>query len=217
MISVVGANQDPRESETRTLGDVLYVSKAKAHVSEKDWVRLVQSIAAGDQLALHSLYEQMHRIVFTLIVRITNNSETAEELTLDVFHDVWRRAANYDPANGSVVGWIMNQARSRAIDRLRFEHRKKRVNNYGDSPLTATAANDPQQACNLKDQSHLLRNALEVLTPEERQAIETAFFSELTYHEVATKLNQPLGTVKTRIRSGLGKLRQALGGTLKVL
>jgi hypothetical protein len=83
MISVVGANQDPRESETRTLGDVLYVSKAKAHVSEKDWVRLVQSIAAGDQLALHSLYEQMHRIVFTLIVRITNNRETAEELTLD--------------------------------------------------------------------------------------------------------------------------------------
>jgi DNA-directed RNA polymerase specialized sigma24 family protein len=92
----------------------------------------------------------MHRIVFTLIVRITNNRETAEELTLDVFHDVWRRAANYDPATGSVVGWIMNQARSRAIDRLRFEHRKKRFNNYGDSPLTTTAANDPQQACYLK-------------------------------------------------------------------
>ncbi len=217
MISVVGANQDPRESETRVLGDVLYAGKAKAHVSEKDWVRLVQSIAAGDQLALHSLYEQMHRIVFTLIMRITNNLETAEELTLDVFHDVWQRAANYDPANGSVVGWIMNQARSRAIDRLRFEHRKKRLNNYGDSPLTTNAANDPQQACYLKEQSHLLRNALEILTPEERQAIETAFFSELTYHEVATKLNQPLGTIKTRIRSGLGKLRQALGGTLKGL
>jgi RNA polymerase sigma-70 factor (ECF subfamily) len=213
----VGANQDPRESETKILGDVLYVGKAKAHVSEKDWVRLVQSIAAGDQLALHSLYEQMHRIVFTLIVRMTNNRETAEELTLDVFHDVWRRAANYDPANGSVVGWIMNQARSRAIDRLRFEHRKKRFNNYEDSPLTTTAANDPQQTYYLKEQSHLLRNALEVLTPEERQAIETAFFSELTYHEVATKLNQPPGTVKTRIRSGLGKLRRALAGTLKGL
>jgi hypothetical protein len=74
--------------ETRTLGDVLNVSKAKVRVSEKDWVRLVQSIAARDQLALHSLYEQTHRIVFTLIVRITNNRETAEELTLDVFHDV---------------------------------------------------------------------------------------------------------------------------------
>src|SRR5260370_27493550 len=106
----------------------------------------------------------MHRIVFTLIVGMTNNRETAEELTLDVFHDVWRRAANYDPANGSVVGWIMNQARSRAIDRLRFEHRRKRFNNYGDSPLTTTAAHDPQQAFHLKHQSHLLRNALEVLT-----------------------------------------------------
>src|SRR5258708_11042781 len=217
MISVVGAEQDHRESETRTLGDVLYESKAKVRVSEKDWVMLVQSIAAGDQLALHSLYEQMHRIVFTLIVRITNNRETAEELTLDVFHDVWRRASTYDPADGPVVGWIMNQARSRAIDRLRFDHRKKRVTNYVDSPLTTTAASDPEQACHLEEQSRLLRNALEVLTPEERRIIETDFFSELTYHEVATKLNQPLGTVKTRIRSGLGKLRQALAGTLKGL
>ena len=71
--------------------------------------------------------KRTHRIVFTLMVRITNNRETAEELTLDVFHDVWRRASTYDPAGGSVVGWIMNQARSRAIDRLRFEQRKKRV------------------------------------------------------------------------------------------
>jgi RNA polymerase sigma-70 factor (ECF subfamily) len=180
-------------------------------------VRLVQAIAAGDQLALHSLYEQTHRIVFTLIVRITNNRETAEELTIDVYHDVWRRASTYDPADGSVVGWIMNQARSRAIDRLRFEHRKKRFHNYMDSPLTTTAANDPQQACHLEEQSRLLRNALEVLTQEERRVIETAFFSELTYQEVAAKLNQPLGTVKTRIRSGLGKLREALAGTLKGL
>ncbi len=212
MISVVIADQ--RESETRTLGDLLYVNKAKVRVSEKDWISLVQSIAARDQLALHSLYEQTHRIVFTLIVRITNNRETAEELTLDVFHDVWRRASTYDPANGSVVGWIMNQARSRAIDRVRFEHRKKRFGNYVDSPLTTTAADDPQQAYQLEEQSRLLRNALEVLTPEERQLIETAFFSELTYLEVAAKLNQPLGTVKTRIRSGLGKLRRALAGTL---
>jgi RNA polymerase sigma-70 factor (ECF subfamily) len=216
MISVVGAKQDPRESETRTLGDVLYESEPKVRVPEKDWVGLVQSIAAGDQLALHSLYEQMHRIVFTLIVRITNNRETAEELTLDVFHDVWRRASTYDPADGSVVGWIMNQARSRAIDRLRFEHRKKRFNVYVDSPITTTAANDPQQACHLEEQGRLLRNALGVLTPEERRLIETAFFCELTYQEVAVKLNQPLGTVKTRIRSGLGKLRQELAGTLSL-
>jgi RNA polymerase sigma-70 factor (ECF subfamily) len=213
--NVVGANEDQRESETRTLGDVLYVNKTEVRVSEKDWVRLVQSMAAGDELALHSLYEQTYRIVFTLIVRIIKNRETAEEVTLDVFHDVWRRASTYDPADGSVVGWIMNQARSRAIDRFRFEHRKKRFTDYVDSPVPTTAANDPQQACHLEEQNRVLRNALEVLTPEERRAIETAFFSELTYHEVAAKLNQPLGTVKTRIRSGLGKLRLALAGTLK--
>ena len=109
---------DRRECEARTLGDLLYANKGKARVSEKEWVRLVRSIAGGDQLALHELYTHTHRIVFTLIVRITRNRETAEELTLDVFHDVWRRAATYDPANGTVVGWIMNQARSRAIDRL---------------------------------------------------------------------------------------------------
>src|SRR6266481_10033702 len=140
MISVVGAEQDSRESETRTLGDVLYKSEAKVRVPEKDWVGLVQSIAARDQLALHSLYEQMHRIVFTLMVRITNNRETAEELTLDVFHDVWRRASTYDPAGGPVLGWILNQARSRAIDRLRFEHRKKRSGNWEDDLLTTPAA-----------------------------------------------------------------------------
>jgi RNA polymerase sigma-70 factor, ECF subfamily len=171
---------------------LLYANKRKARVSEKEWVRRVRSIAGGDQLALHELYTQTHQIVFTLIVRITRNRETAEELTLDVFHDVWRRAATYDPANGTVVGWIMNQARSRAIDRLRFEQ----------------AASDPQKG-------RLLRHALQVLTPEERQTLETAFFSELTYREVAAKFDQPLGTVKTRIRSGLGKLREALAGTLK--
>ncbi len=216
-INVVGANADQRESETRTLGDVLYVNKSEVRVSEQDWVRLVQSMAAGDELALHSLYEQTYRIVFTLIVRIINNRETAEEVTLDVFHDMWRRASTYDPADGPVVGWILNQARSRAIDRFRFEHRKKRVNSYVDNPLPMTAGNDPQQASQLEEQSRVLRNALKVLTPEERRVIETAFFSELTYHEVATKLNQPLGTVKTRIRSGLGKLRQALAETLKGL
>src|SRR2546426_7470823 len=221
MISVVGAargnNQHQHESEARTLGDLLYADQAKVPVSEKDWVRLVQSIAAGDQLALHSLYEQTHRIVFTLVVRITNNRETAEELTLDVFYDVWRRASAYDPADGSVVGWIMNQARSRAIDRLRFEQRKKRVNSYADRPLTVPTASGPQEAFDVRKQGRLLRDALRGLTTDEQQAIETAFFSELTYHEAATRLNQPLGTVKTRIRSGLEKLRQALAGTLKGL
>jgi RNA polymerase sigma-70 factor (ECF subfamily) len=195
------------------LGDLLYANNAVTPVPEEDWVGLVQSMAAGDQRALHALYDRTHRMVFTLIVRITDNRETAEELTLDVFHDVWRRAARYDAAGGSVVGWIMNQARSRAIDRLRFEGRKKRAPAHASDPLPA--GNDPDGAFDLTEQGRLLRSALAVLTPEERHVIETAFFSELTYAEVARRLNQPLGTIKTRIRSGLAKLRQALAKTAK--
>jgi len=206
------------EQSARTLGDLLYGDTRKTLGSEKDWVALVQRIASGDQVAFHALYAQTHRIVFTLIVRIVNNRETAEEVTLDVFHDVWRRAATYDAAGGSVVGWIMNQARSRAIDRLRFEQRKKRVSTEANNgALVSGTGSDPCEAFDVREQGRLLREALTVLNPHERQAIETAFFSELTYHEVAQRLNEPLGTVKTRVRSGLGKLREALAGKLKAV
>jgi DNA-binding NarL/FixJ family response regulator/quercetin dioxygenase-like cupin family protein len=110
--------------ETPTLGDVLYANKAKALVSEKEWVGLVRATAGGDQSAMQALYARTHRIVFTLIVRITNNREIAEELTGDLFHGLWRSAPGYDPAGGSVVGWIMNQARSGAIDWLRIASEK---------------------------------------------------------------------------------------------
>jgi RNA polymerase sigma-70 factor (ECF subfamily) len=154
---------------------------------------LVCAIARGDQPALHALYARTHRLVFTLSMRITSNRATAEELTLDVFHHVWRRAPAYDPANGPVIGWIMNQARSRAIDRLRFEQRLKRTNDQPGDPAQSTASDGPQEAFALKEQGRLLRHALQGLTPDERQAIETAFFSELTYRETAVRLNQPVG------------------------
>ena len=210
------AKEEEADGSTGTLGDLLYADKTKAPISEQDWVALVQSISAGDQRALHMLYERTHRIVFTLIARITNSRETAEEVTLDVFHDVWRRASAYDAANGSVVGWIMNQARSRAIDRLRHEQRKKRVNQLPDGPDPVESACAPHETLELEEQGRVLRNAMTVLTPHERYAIETAFFSELTYQEVAVRLNEPLGTVKTRIRSGLRKLRLALAGRSKI-
>jgi RNA polymerase sigma-70 factor, ECF subfamily len=203
----VMAEERPQKSPA-TLGDVLY-AKSKAPVPEQDWVNLVQSIAAGDQVALQALYERAHRIVFTLMMRLTANRETAEELTLDVFHDVWRRAARYDPANGTVLGWIMNQARSRAIDRLRFESRKKRSDAGNPGPPDEAAA-DPHDVLELREQGEALRAAMVALTPDEREAIETTFFGGLTHAEAAARLNQPLGTIKTRIRSALHKLRQAL-------
>ncbi len=191
-----------------TLGDILY-AKSKAPIPEQDWAILVRSIAAGEELALHALYEMAHRLVFTLTMRITANREIAEELTVDVFHDVWRRASCYDPANGTVLGWIMNMARSRAIDRLRFETRQKRSHPDDIQPPTEVAP-APSDALELRQQKESLQAALAALTPEERQAIEASFFGGLTHVEAAARLNQPLGTIKTRIRSGLHKLRQRL-------
>jgi RNA polymerase sigma-70 factor (ECF subfamily) len=208
---MVSEGRDPEASpQATTLGDVVFGDKQKVHTSEDEWVQLIQAVADGNQAAFRKLYDGAHRIVFTLVVRITANQETAEEVTLDVFHDVWRRASTYDVEGGSVLGWIMNQARCRAIDRLRFDQRKKRVNTYPHSLSPATDIVDPQQASLFEEQGRRLRNALKQLTAQERQVIETAFFSELTYQEVASRLEQPLGTVKTRIRSGLAKLRQAL-------
>lgn len=192
-----------------TLGDVLYANPSRAFVSEREWTDLVHDVAARDQTALHALYDRTSRLVFTLVMRISGNRETAEELTLDVFHEVWRRASHYDPANGTVVGWIMNLARSRAIDRVRFDQRKKRTRPCGreeDSELES----DAQDIVEAKEQARALHAALAVLTADERRTIEAAFFSELTHVEVAAKFNEPLGTVKTRIRSGLLKLRRAL-------
>src|SRR5688572_28574676 len=161
---------DPRaqsEETARTIGDVLYRNAARAPVPQSEWIALVQAVAAGDEGTLHALCERTHRLVFTLMVRITGNRATAEELRLDVFHDVWRRASAYDPRNGSVVGLIMTQARSRAIDRVRFALRKKRVDPHADAPDPAPAAPGPHAAFDLREQGRLLRQALTDLTPQE--------------------------------------------------
>jgi len=201
---------NPGDASHPTLGELLYADPTKSRVGEDEWIGIVRAIAAGDQFALQELYERTHRLVFTLTMRISGNRATAEELTLDVYHEVWRRASQYDAANGSVLGWIMNQARSRAIDRLRFAQRQKRTDPGTESPERATTADDSEKIVEARDRSRALTNALAFLSPEERQAIETAFFFEASYTEVAARLNQPLGTIKTRIRSGLMKLRRAL-------
>jgi RNA polymerase sigma-70 factor (ECF subfamily) len=195
---------DTNEGSVPTLGSIIY-RDAEPCADETEWVELVRGISAGDQRALHGIYTRTHSFVFTLILRIVNSRETAEEVTLDVYHQVWLRAASYDPAGGTVVGWIMNQARSRAIDRLRFEQRKKRVD-----PLPAGAAPVTPDAfahVSVGQQAELLQTALKGLTLDERQAVETAYFQELSYAQVAERLNTPVGTIKTRIRSGLAKLR----------
>ncbi|MGH8144106.1 MAG: sigma factor [Steroidobacteraceae bacterium] len=116
MGATVQIEADGGEQAARRLGDLLFAAMPRPGGSEHDWVRLIRAIAMGDQHALRVLYDRMQPIVFVLAMRILNNRTCAEELTLDVFYEIWRRAATYDAADGTVAGWIMNQARSRAIE-----------------------------------------------------------------------------------------------------
>jgi anti-sigma factor ChrR (cupin superfamily) len=102
--------------ESITLGEVLFSGHWNTVVSESDWVETVQSIAAGNQSALHALFERCHELVFALASRIAGEASTAEEVTLEVFWDLWRSARTYDPAAGSVLGWIMNRTRAKALE-----------------------------------------------------------------------------------------------------
>lgn len=202
--------EEQLESAAGTLGALLYADQSKARVAEREWVALVQGTAAGNQASLRTLYERTHRLVFTLAMRITRDPHSAEELTVDAFHDVWRRASTYDAAAETVIGWIMNDTRSRAIERTRLEQRKQGVIPHPDGNDAAEVENDSSETLDLTTKSCALKEALARMSPDERAAIETVYFAEITYAEAAERLNQPLGTVKTHIRSGLAKLRDAL-------
>jgi len=112
---------DPPESRPSTLGDVLYATRTTILASENTWIGLVQSVTARDQLALHVLYTRMEGLVFTWLMQLVRDPGITEGLMLDVFLDVWRNASTYTPTGSSVIGWIMSQARSRALDRLGIE------------------------------------------------------------------------------------------------
>ncbi len=207
----MNAVERPKESQSEgsTLGDLLRANSRPAP-SEADWVALVRAVRDGDQQAFRALYQRCHRIVFTLSIRILGDKCAAEEVTLDVFHNVWRHAGEYDVSGGPVLGWILNQARSRAIDRIRFEHRKKRCTAFTNGDGGVESADAGEESLDREQRARHLRQALTALQPTERAAIESAFFGDRTYVEVASQLNEPLGTIKTRIRSGLQKLRSAL-------
>jgi RNA polymerase sigma-70 factor (ECF subfamily) len=193
-----------------TLGGLLYADAARPRIPESEWSALVFAVAKGDARSLRSLYDRAHRLVFTLALRITGSRETAEELTVDVFYGVWQRAASYDAAAGTVIAWLMNLARSRAIDRLRHDQRQKRVNLSGRD-LHEDNAVDVAALAVHADNARALQQAMTSLTADERRAIETAYYADMSHAEVAARLREPLGTIKTRIRSALAKLRRALG------
>jgi len=144
-------------------------------------------------------------------LRILRNPLDAEEVTLDVFLQVWRRAASFDPRRGSVATWLVLMARCRAIDRLRSLSARLKHEEPGSAENLNLACGmaSPEKAAAGGERQRRLAEALAVLTAEQRQVIELAFFAGLTHTEVAARLRQPIGTVKTRIRLGMMKLRAA--------
>lgn len=208
--AVTAASQpDPNDAHSHGhLGDLLQAASTRA--PEHEWVGLVRAIGRGDESALRELYDRTHRLVYTFTARMTGCHETAEELTVDVYYDVWKRASAYDLADGSLVGWIMNLARSRAVDRLRFDGRQKRSPGATHAQSCDLAAPESRDALGIEEHRQTLQEALARLTPEERQAIETAYFAEISYSAAARRLDVPEGTIKTRIRMGLAKLRHLL-------
>lgn len=191
----MGSPQDSREVRTR----------------DQDWAALIKRVADGDQSALTELYDSTSRLVFGLVLRVVGDRATAEEVVLDVYTQVWRQAATYDSKRGAPLAWIMTIARTRGIDRLRsgkYEFQKKESLDSIGEARSATAS--PEENTVMSERRRLVRSALDLLSAEQREVIELAYYSGLSHSEIALKLNQPLGTVKTRTRLGMMKLRDTL-------
>ena len=176
------------------------------------WTDLMQRIAQGDESALGELYDHTSPIVFGLILRIVGDRGTAEEVTLDVYTQLWRQAGRYDAQRGTPLTWLMVLARSRALDSLRV---RRNQGSLWEQPLEAATefvdpAHNPEEESVEGERSLFVQTALATLAPEQRQAIELAFFEGLSHTEIASYLAQPLGTVKTRIRLGMQHLRDCL-------
>jgi len=179
-------------------------------------VELLHAVARGDEAALARLYDAYRVILFGLLVRILNSREEAEDILQEVFVQVWRRAKDFDEKRGRPFTWLVTLARSRAIDRLRQLGARQR--------LATGAAQDQEQTESVSDaltdavraeQQAVVRRAMAQLPEEQRTTLLLAYFDGLTQSEIASKLNAPLGTVKTRMRSGMIKLRALLGSQLE--
>ncbi len=180
-------------------------------IQEQEWGLLIAQTAQGDQAALATLYDSTSPQVFGFVLKILNNREAAEEVTLDVYTQVWRQAHTYDRTRGTPGAWLMTLARTRAIDRFRAGAAERgRIESLDAAQLFASDEETPEQNVAGQERRRYVQQALNTLTPEQRQAIALAYFYGLSQSEIAEKLELPLGTVKTRMRLGMIKLRDAL-------
>ena len=183
-----------------------------ARSREGEWLELLDRVAAGDQPALALLYDGTQRLVFALVQRIVGANDVAEEVVLDVYMQVWRSAATFDRERGRVTTWLLTLARSRALDRRRVQTtRQARETSWTE----ALVADVPDRALlddvvGAGERAKLVRNAIHALPDVQRRAIELAYFPGLSHTEIAERLGEPLGTVKTRIRLAMIKLKDLL-------
>ena len=175
---------------------------------------LLANVVKGDQQAFSQLYDHSSALLYTVAFRILGNREEADELLQDVYLEVWRKVARYDVGRGTPIAWLITLTRSRAIDRLRARNARgykgtspldstvsSRVADLGPSPFETQADQELRMA---------VGTAITSLPSAQQQAIELAYYEGLSHQEIAARLNQPLGTVKTRIKLGMSKLREAL-------
>ena len=177
---------------------------------------LMDRLGHRDLAAFEALYDRYGDLVYSVSLRVVGDTYTAEDVTQDVFVRIWRRPEQFDVRRGRFVTWLLSVARNRSIDHRRSQSRRMRhealpsPDEEEDVLPSDDARDDPALQTVLSDECAAVRKALEVLPPEQKLAIQLAYFAGLTQQEIANKLGQPLGTVKTRIRLGMQKMRGAL-------
>ena len=181
-------------------------------VKDRELKNCITRMAQGEEQALGALYDRTASQVYGLVLRVVNDPSIAEEVTLDVYMQAWRQAGQFNPERGKPMVWLAVVARSRAIDRLRAgkKERESRENLDSVDNLAADKGN-PEESSTYSQQCRVVQEALNSLPIEQRQAIEMAYWGGLSQNEIAAQTGEPLGTVKTRIRLGMMKLRTVLG------
>ena len=178
---------------------------------------LLAAMARGERNALAGLYDQLAGPLYSLAFRMLGDNGEAQDLVQDIFLQVWRSAATYEPSRGSVFSWMATLTRNRAIDRIRMRKRRSELLGNAAPELQPSALGGEEDSAGslwVREKSAAVRAALAELAPDQRQAIELAYFSSLTQQEIAAKLSEPLGTIKARIRRGLLRLKDRLPARL---
>jgi RNA polymerase sigma-70 factor (ECF subfamily) len=172
---------------------------------------LLERMRGGDEGALATFYDRWSDRVYSLAVHLLRDARDAEDIVEETFWQAWRNAARYDAMRGTVGTWLLTICRSRALDRIRARRRQPEDAPLDDAASLESSSPDPGAAMISNETGRLVRAALAELPAEQRQAVELAYFRGLSQTEIAEKTGQPLGTVKTRVRLAMVKLREKLG------